>query len=441
MVQETIKTSLELFIEHTQQGQYLTLPFTMPFGTETMTLCYEYERQKNDETRFDHGIFTNLEGKNIVDLGLIAPNGKQVGASGSDKLEILVSEARSTPGYNAVELTPGEWKILAGAYKIAPEGVRVTYHLEFKLKARQLYLGDLHTHTLASDGVLTAEELGRHARRHGLDFIAITDHNQMISQDALPQIDGLTIIPGIEWTHYQGHANFLGVDRPYDKPFYTNDIASTQAIFDSARDRGALIVVNHPFEEICPFKIALEQIPFDLLEVWNGPMRESNLKAIGFWQQLLVSGKKIPICGGSDYHRDRLFQILGGPTVGVYARSTSKSDVLRAVRQGHSFITFSPEGPLLNMFSGSAIMGDSLVWNQGQVVNINIDRLEKGDLVRVVTQTESIDFYQAPTRGNCQLSYPITAPGFVRVEVWRTFLPGIPPLPALISNPIYLDKD
>jgi hypothetical protein len=31
----------------------------------------------------------------------------------------------------------------------------------------------------------------------------------------------------------------------------------------------------------------------------------------------------------------------------------------------------------------------------------------------------------------------MSAPGFARVEVARAFLPGLPMLPALLSNPIY----
>jgi hypothetical protein len=31
-------------------------------------------------------------------------------------------------------------------------------------------------------------------------------------------------------------------------------------------------------------------------------------------------------------------------------------------------------------------------------------------------------------------------PGFARMEIQRGFLPGLPLLPALISNPIYFDK-
>jgi hypothetical protein len=37
------------------------------------------------------------------------------------------------------------------------------------------------------------------------------------------------------------------------------------------------------------------------------------------------------------------------------------------------------------------------------------------------------------------MSYKMPAIGFARLEVWRAFLPGIPKLPALLSNPIYFE--
>jgi hypothetical protein len=340
--QESSRITLELFIDHAQEGDYITLPFNMPPDTAAMTLRYEYQRPSLEVVNFGNGSFTNNQWINVIDLGLIKPDGQQAGASGSDKQAITLSTTWATPGYTPCDLTPGEWKILVGAYKVAPKGVKVTYHLEFTPKIIRLFKGDLHTHTLASDGVLTLDELGRHALRHGLDFLAVTDHNQMVSQDALPRIDRLTIIPGVEWSHYQGHANFLGVDQPYDGPYFTDNLEATRDIFDTARERGALITLNHPFEESCAYQFGLDQLPFDVLEVWNGPMRESNLKAIGLWQQLLMSGQKVPICGGSDYHRDRLFQILGGPTTCVYAPSASPRDILHAVRQGHALLPSLP---------------------------------------------------------------------------------------------------
>jgi hypothetical protein len=434
------KLRLEIFIEASQEGDYITLPFNMPADTAAMTLRYHYARHDHPETKTKTGLFTGREEINIIDLGLIASDGSQAGASGSDKTEITIGEIRSTPGYKVMPLLHGEWQILVGAYKVAPQGVQVTYELEFIPKTIRLLKGDLHTHTLASDGVLTLEELGRHALRHGLDFLAITDHNQLVSKDALPDIEGLTMIPGVEWSHYQGHANFLGVDQPFDGPYFTDKLEDTREIFENARERGALITLNHPFEESCPYSFDLDALLFDVLEVWNGPMRESNLRAIALWQGLLGSGKKIPICGGSDYHRDRLFQILGGPTMCVYAPSASMTDILSAVRIGHSFITFSPEGPTLQLRSGEAIMGDSLAFEGGQVVSLDFKGLQQSDVLKLITPDDIVDIFTAPMAGEYQCEVPVAAPGFMRVEIWRTFLPGIPPLPALVSNPIYFDR-
>ncbi|MCE5259471.1 MAG: hypothetical protein LLG44_10540, partial [Chloroflexi bacterium] len=185
---------LETFIGHEREGSYFTLPFTMPDDTESFTLRYSYEHHHEAAD----GAFTARREVNTIDLGLIAPDGSQAGASGSDKREVTMSATGSTPGYRAMELAPGEWRILVGAYHVAPEGVQVTYELTFTPKRLRLLKGDLHTHTWASDGVLTAEELGRHALRHGLDFIAITDHNQFSTAASLPHIAGLTLIPGVE---------------------------------------------------------------------------------------------------------------------------------------------------------------------------------------------------------------------------------------------------
>jgi hypothetical protein len=324
---------------------------------------------------------------------------------------------------------------------VAPSGVNVLYELTFTPKRLRLFKGDLHTHTLASDGVLTAEELARRAQRHGLDFLAITDHNQMVSAEALPQIPGFTLIPGIEWTHYQGHANFLGVDKPYDETFAANTPEEVLARFNSARARGALITINHPFDELCPFQFDMNTLPFDCLEIWNGPMRESNLRAIGLWQTLLMAGKKVPICGGSDYHRDQLFIYPGGPTTYIYAMSASPADILSGLRQGHAYIAFAPNGPTLEMTAGDAIPGDSIPFSRVKEIQIPASGLLAGDVVQVVTARGSTSILKAETAGNMQGTYTMEAAGFAYIMILRNFIPGVPLLPALVSNPIYFDAE
>jgi hypothetical protein len=430
---------LSLHIDPSRQGTYFTLPFQVPEGIQSIALKYGYDRWPEKEQALDQGTFTARTEDNIIDLGLIDPAGVQVGASGSDKTGIAVSEIEATPGYRPCPIVPGEWQILVGAYKVAPGGVTVEYEICLEPKARRLFKGDLHTHTVASDGLHTAEELAWKARRSGLDFVAVTDHNHFAVSAALPHIEGVTMIPGVEWTHYQGHASFLGVDRPYDGIFATNTPEEARARFESALQRGALIIIDHPFEPGCSFQFDMDTLPRHCIEVWNGPMRESNLRAVGYWHQLLCAGQKIPACGGSDYHRDTPFLFLGGPTMGVYAGSRGAGDLLAAVKAGHGFITFAPDGPTLEMTAGEAIMGDTVRWPEQKEVRISAQGLLAGDVLRVATGQKTESLFQAPSAGSVSLAYAMDAPGFVRVEILRAFLPGVPMLPALISNPIFFD--
>jgi hypothetical protein len=433
------RIQIPIFIEHSRQGTYFTLPFTMPANIESCTLTYSYERHYETKNQVENGIFISRKEINIIDLGLIAPDGTQVGASGSDKLSIFISETQATPGYHPCKLVPGEWQIIVGAYKVADEGVDVLYKLSFTSKSLRLYKGDLHTHTLASDGVLRVEELAQHALRNGLDYLAITDHNQMVSTDTLLEHAHLTLIPGIEWTHYQGHANFLGIDKPYDEPFFTNTIVEVQARFASARSRGSFISINHPCDNVCPFLFDIDSLPFDCLEIWNGPMRWSNLQAIALWQSMLIAGKKVPICGGSDYHRDSLLLFPGGPTTCVYAMSASPDDILSALRLGHAFITYSAQGPTLEMTAGDAILGDSVEFTEVKQVEYIARGLLTGDVVQIVTAQGNTVLIKAETDGDMRGVYTMPDVGFARIEILRGFLPGLPLLPALISNPIYFD--
>jgi len=251
----------------------------------------------------------------------------------------------------------------------------------------------------------------------------------------------MTLIPGLEWTHYQGHANFLGVDAPYDEPFAANTPQEIQARFDSARARRALIVINHPFDETCPFQLDLESLPFDCLEVWNGPMRAATPRAIAWWQARLVAGQKLPVCGGSDYHHDHLFLFPGAPATCVYAMSASPADLLAALRQGHAYITFAPDGPGLEMTAGEAILGDSVPFSRVQELHMTVSGMLAGDVLQVVTTQGSHHILTAEVNGSFQGRYTMESPGFARLELLRSFAPELPRLPALISNPIYFDVE
>jgi hypothetical protein len=120
--------------------------------------------------------------------------------------------------------------------------------------------------------------------------------------------------------------------------------------------------------------------------------------------------------------------------------SSGTRDILDALKAGHAFISFFPNGPTAALSSGEAIMGDSLPWSQGTQLQVEVNGLLRGDVLRVITGQGTENLFEAPANGSYQGEYSMPAPGFARVEVLRAFLPGLPLLPALITNPIYFDQ-
>jgi len=434
---ETIEITHHISPE--QQGLYLLVPFKMPPFTERVDIEYSYPYNHNQVVTVEKGQFTSRQRVNRIDLGLISPDGRQVGASGSSRDVIFVSVTDATPGYQPHPLTAGTWQIMLGAYVVSPEGADVHIRLRFTPKTRRWLKGDLHTHTLASDGLLPLDHLARHAREHGLDFIAVTDHNQPVRRASFPKIPGLTIIPGLEWTHYKGHSNFWGVEEPYQGPFFANTYEEVQSKFQQAHQNGAIISINHPLESSFGFRFDLNGLEYDTIEVWNGPMRPKNIETIAWWDQMLKAGiRKVAVCG-SDYHEDTVFQRLANPTINVLAWSASEKDILAAVESGHSYFTYSPTSLQLDLDVEGATYGVIKTWHAGLEAHLRAISLEAGDQIRLIDQDGERILLNSPANGDWETSISIEKPGYIRLEVWRSFFTGLPMLPALVTNPIWFE--
>lgn len=405
-------------IQKADEGRYFPLSFPVPEGVERIGVRYAYPRVTAGRL-------------NVVDLGLADPAGRVWGWSGSARREICAGEAGSTRGYLSGPIAPGAWQILVGAYKIPDGGLTVEYTVELAEKQPRLLFGDLHVHSDASDGKYDIPTLGRMARRLGLDFLSVTNHNNYAENLRLPQIDGLTLIPGTEWTHYKGHMNFFGVACPFGDSFIANSGEEMLRTVATAKALGAVVSVNHPKCTVCPYLWESDDC-FDMMEVWNGPMRRVNRNGIAWWTGLLRAGRKLPAVGGSDFHRRCDAHRLGRPVTAVFSASRSAADILDAAARGRSFITCSVRGPRLFARCGEAGFGQTAA-GADRKIEYRVENAGPFAALSFVTDAGEI-----PARG-LQGTFDAGDARFVYLLLRRAFAGAS--LIRAVSNPIYFDRE
>ncbi len=423
----------KLTIRHTvkkeAEGSYYAIGFEVPPEVERVTVSYAY-------SRLAPGAGKNAGLINVVDLGLEDASGRFLGWSGSARKSVTVGEFESTNGYLATEIMPGSWRIIVGAYKIAPQGVEVDYEITFTKKAARWFFGDLHMHSDASDGQHTLYELAAIARRKGLDFIAVSNHNNYAENLCLPHFPALTLIPAVEWTHYLGHMNFFGPKVPFANSFIANSPGQMLALIDDAKKSGAIVSVNHPKCDFCPYLWG-DDTCFDMIEVWNGPMRRVNLRAIEWWTSLLKSGRRLPVVGGSDFHRDFRYARMGNPVTAVYARSQSAAEILAAVAGGHSYITGSVKGVRLGLRCLGKSFGDTVALEKGAELTFRADNAAPGTRLTLVTGEGVAAVFHKRRSRSITGSAAVTKPGFAYLLATRKVL--FYETVCAISNPIYFE--
>jgi len=429
-----------------ETGRYQYVPVDVPAGTTRLTISYAYDR---------------ANGENVVDLGLFEPGPLDLGRarsrgwSGGERSTVTVAAGSATPGYWPGPLPPGRWHVQLGLYKVAPAGVDVELTAETSrdpqpatpaipplapgpLRAGPAwYKGDLHTHTVHSDGKLTVAELARAAREAGLDFIAITDHNNTAHQvDAFPE-DGLLHIVGEEVTTPGGHANVWGLG-PHDFTDFRvlPGDPRIEALVEAATERGALFSVNHPFLS-CAQCSWTHAIPDGVtgIEIWNGHEGPQEA-AIALWDQTLRSGRRITGIGSSDFHR--LPQPLARGSVRIWASELSTPAILAGIREGRVIVMGDATSPTprfaLRADGKTAVIGDTLpLGPQGAfAIEVAAPGLARGR-ADIYWNGEKVD--SAPLEGENPVVFDRTASaeGYVRVQLY-----GADGRILALTNPIYI---
>lgn len=324
---------------------------------------------------------------------------------------------------------------------------------------KRWFKGDTHLHTLNSDGVLTKGQLVDRCKQSGLDFMIITDHNYNTVNKSYYDGDML-VIQGQEITVDAGHVNIWGAKVPEEPPYDITTKEEYAAIIDKCKSAGATVCLNHPFCSQCGFTIDIDDLYCDCVEVWNTIQHTDNMINRDWWVNKLLQGKKVAAVGGSDYHKNHAgLDILAHPTTFVLAEENTPSAILESMKNGHCFITNSPNSTEIYLTCGDANVGDTVKFSKGITVDVLITKLLPFHTINVYNNNTLILSHKTKSlkKAAC-FQCEVREKGFVRVEITYEFSAPIkalykavekkflkcnkdnmPPFIRAFTNPIYFE--
>jgi hypothetical protein len=152
-------------------------------------------------------------------------------------------------------------------------------HFVDEITAEHFQRGNLHTHSLLSDGTAPIEEVAGWYQANGYQFLAMTEHNLRVAEADLDRLaaPGFVVIPGEEVTDFASH-----------KPLHVNALCARAVVsggldfgrpdvglalmLQQIRSVGGTPLVNHPNFH---YAVTADDIvvgargPY-LLEIWSG---------------------------------------------------------------------------------------------------------------------------------------------------------------------------
>ncbi|MFA5332957.1 MAG: PHP domain-containing protein [Candidatus Nanoarchaeia archaeon] len=132
------------------------------------------------------------------------------------------------------------------------------------------YIGNLHTHTIASDGENDYNQVIKEAVRLGFDFIAITDHDTISPTLSVlcPLDKRILCIVGEEVSTLEGHVLALGITKVIAKGLSANETIRL------IHEQDGLAIAAHPGINLGVTQDLLILLDFDAVECNSALMPE-----------------------------------------------------------------------------------------------------------------------------------------------------------------------
>lgn len=441
--------------------------FEVPAGTEALVLTFDYRpRESRDratnlplvEAAFDRHVARRRAAlgadgvarhrsalqvdqraeilQNLMNVVLVDPAGRWRGRwdrlPAAQSGELILAERCASRGFVAGAIVPGTWTAAvehhgifgeAVEYEIAVRGRPAPSAAEQAALAEPgyreapyarsgpgWYFGELHSHSIHSDGKHEMAEIADRAARAGLDFLALTDHNTM-SAHPVPPGAPVIIVPGFELTTFHGHHPVYGLAEMI--PWHRDgQVLPLGDIAPHVRAAGGIVGVAHPFvpgDPLCTGCRMVDGLPpdsFDLVEVWyrrwTSPGSD-NQAGYDLWDRLWAEGHRKTAVAARDWHGPEQEGPFPGaqPLTGVFAGDATPAAIVEGLRRGRVILS---RGPIVEL---SAVEG---------ALALRIERLAQPAELRLLGG--GTPFATRALERDGDLEIPLPGPGYYRAELW-----------------------
>lgn len=349
--------------------------------------------------------------------------------------------------------------------------------------------GVIHVHTRRSDGGGTIDQVAAAAARAGLQFVILTDHGDATRAPVPPAYrDGVLVIDAVEVSTEGGHVVALGLPKsPYPLAGEARDVLE-----DIAR-MGGFAIAAHPDSSKQELSWTDWDQRVDGIEWLNGDsewrdesplqlsrallayaVRPEEALALMFdrpeallrrWDEMTTRGRVVAVAAADAHSRIGLRaqepysgsfavplpgyeQVFRAFTIALPQLQMSRdpaadaAHVIDEIRAGHVFSSIDALGaqPAFSFEARSgashAVAGDALL-PKGPV-QIEVRTQAPPDVrVSLIRDGTKVTDASGPS-----LEYQAdSSPASYRVEVSLPGAPGQPPVPWIVSNPIYVGRD
>ncbi len=237
------------------------------------------------------------------------------------------------------------------------------------------YKGNLHSHTINSDGKLTPKEAVELYKSHGYHFLCFSEHDRYTDYRDTFNTEDFIILPGLEASallindtsntsckklhHIHGILGSSQMQKEATLPglehmellnpeiYYSDwDGAKTaQELCSKLQNMGYITIYNHPVWSRVLAQEFTNTIGLTGVEIYN--YNTVNESGTGFdtycWDLMLREGKQIYGFASDDNHNEGIFKDSCGGYIMVKANTLSHDDIIENIMAGNFYSTSGPQ--------------------------------------------------------------------------------------------------